>query len=155
MHQPAHAGLARRLGDGPRAIDMHRLEGLLAAAGQNADGIDDDFRSGQRPLHRLGIAHVGLHRGHLPDKSCGLQEASKVGPAYGGAHAPALFRQRRDGVAADKSRAAENRRQSLVVEPIRHARILRASGPPLRPDQGRIIEAGSGLGRMRAAARAN
>ena len=153
VHEMEHAGLARRLGDGARAIDVDGAERLLAAGSQHADGVDDELGADHGPLHRLRVAQVGLNGCHLADETCRLQEAGEIRAAHGGAHAPALFGQRRHGIAADKTRSAENRRNPLVVETIRHRRFLLGQTPARALSTSGIHEAPPDVGRMRAAAR--
>ena len=124
MHQGLGAGRAGRLGDGAGAVDVHGLEGLPPRLGENADQVHHRVGALDRAAHAVGKAHVGLHGMDLADRAHRLQMPGKIGPAHGGAHAPAVGRQRPHGMPADEAGAAEHRDQASLLQPRDHVSRL-------------------------------
>ena len=106
MDERLRPGRARRLGNMPGAFVLHGLEGLLAARAKNADEIDHRIGAVRRSKQQLRVTHIGLDRDDLADAAERLEEACKLGPAHGDAHARAGLGQRAHHMAANEARAA-------------------------------------------------
>ena len=77
-------------------------------SGEDADQVDHGVGAGHRPVDRGAVAQVGLHRHDLADAAERLQMGGEVGPAAGGADAPAVPRQGAHDVAAEEAGGAEH-----------------------------------------------
>ena len=108
------AGGARRLGDGAGAESMDGVETLAAVLVEDGDEIDDRVGVGDGAIDRPAIAEIGLDRLDPADHAERLQVTGEIGPADGGADAPAALEERAHDMAADETGAAEDRHQTLV-----------------------------------------
>ncbi len=96
-----------------RAIGLHGRKALAPRSFMNADEVDDRIGAAHGGRDRSRIAQIGLDRVDLTDHAQRLQEPGEIGPANRDAHAVAALDQRANDVAADKSRAAEDRDELL------------------------------------------
>ena len=106
MDERLHPGRARGLGHMPGAFVLHGVEGLPAARAKNADEIDHRIGAVRRSEQQVRVTHIGLDRDDLADAAERLEEACKLRPAHGDAHACAGLGQRPHHMAANKARAA-------------------------------------------------
>ena len=109
---------------------MDGVKTLPAGFARNAAGVDDDLGPFHRRLDGVRIAHVRLHRLHLPDDAVGSQEAGEIGAADGGAHPPAGLGEGAHDVAADEAGAAEDGRQTIAGRGKFGHAALRGKMPP-------------------------
>ena len=93
---------------------MDRVETLAAALGEDGDEVDDRVGAVDGAVDRPAVAEIGLDRLDPADHAERLEMAGEIGPADGGAHAPAALQERADDMAAEEARAAEDRDQPLV-----------------------------------------
>ena len=112
MRAPAALAAA---GDRPRALGLHRVEGLRAALGQDADQVDGDAGIAHRGLDRGRVAHIGLHGVDLADLAERLQMPGQFRPPHRDPDAVVALGQRPDHVSAQKARSAENRDERFQV----------------------------------------
>ena len=112
MNEDLGTRLPGGLRDDAGGAALHDVEPLPAAFVQDADEVDHRAGAADGGLDRIRHADVGLHGVNLPDSAQRLQVAGKIRPAHANAHAVSALRQLPDHVAADESRAAENRDES-------------------------------------------
>ncbi len=79
MHDVADAFAHAGLGNGARALALHRVEALLAARHQDADEVDHRIRALDRPRDRLRIAEIGLDGVDLAHDAKRLEMARELG----------------------------------------------------------------------------
>ena len=91
VHDVGDAGRPRRLADGARPEGLHRVKGLAARLGQDADEVHHGVGALHRAVDRPAIAQVRLDRLDLPDRAERLQMAGKVRPAHADADAMAAL----------------------------------------------------------------
>ena len=102
MHHPradGGGGLGHRAG----ARALHRLEGLGAALGQDADQIDGGVGVAHRGLDRGRIAQIGLHGVDLADPAERLQMPGQFRPPHRDPDAVIALGQRADHAVAPES----------------------------------------------------
>ena len=109
MHERAHSGVTRGVGDQASAFGLNRAEGLLAGRLENADEVHDAVRPIDRAAHGVLIAHIGLDGMDLPDTAEWLKKVRQVGLPDRDSDPASGSRQRLHHVAPDKSGPAENR----------------------------------------------
>ena len=114
MHHPGAGGIGRA-GNRARARALHRVEGLGAALGQDADQIDGDVGIAHRGLDRGGVAQIGLHSVDLADLAEGLQMPGQFRPPHRDPNPVIALGQRPDHVAAQKAGSPENRDQRVQI----------------------------------------
>ena len=96
-------------GDPAGAFVHHRLEGLPAGLGHDADAVDDRRGPGDGSARRGLVADVGLDRLDLADHPVGADEVRLVRPAHRHPHPPAGPRHALGDLAADEAGPAEDR----------------------------------------------
>ena len=112
MRAPTACGC---LGDRFSALGLHRVKGLRAAFGQDADQVDGDAGIAHRGLHRGRVAHIGLHGVDLADPAERLQVPGQFRPADRHPNAVIALRQRPDHVPPQKARSAKYRDERFLV----------------------------------------
>ena len=116
LDEALDAGLARRLGDGTGAEDMHGLEGLPAAFAQHTDEIDDDLGVAQRGSERGPVADIGLDRLDLADAPQGLQVIGEIGATATGQDPEAVLSDGADHMPAEETGATQDGHQPIGRE---------------------------------------
>jgi hypothetical protein len=124
MGKAGDAGGARGFSDGAGAEDMDGIEALAAGFGEDRDQIDHRIGALDGAVDRPAIAEIGLDRMDPADAAARLEMAGEIGPAHGGADAPAALQERAHEMAAEEAGAAKDRHQTLVVDRSRHSRNL-------------------------------
>ena len=119
-------GRRARHGFGPDR--MHGLEPLARALEQDADQIDDHMRVARGRRDRIGVPQVRLHGMDLADAPERLQVAGEVRTPHRDADAVALPAECADHMAAEESRAAEDRDEGVDIGLRDHGAILRCIG---------------------------
>ena len=114
MHHPRADG-ARRLCHLAGAHALHRVEGLRAALGQNANQIDGDMRVAHRGLDGRRVAQIGLYRMDLADLATRLQMACKFRPPHRDPDTVIALAERAHHVSPQKARPSENRDQRVQI----------------------------------------
>ena len=109
------AGGGRRLGHRPGARALHRVEGLGAALGENADQVDGGMGVAHRGLDRGRVAQIGLHGVDLADPAERLQVAGQFRPPHRDPDAVVALGERADHVPPQKARSSENRDQRVQI----------------------------------------
>ena len=114
MHHPRPDG-TRGLGHGARARALHRIEGLRAAFGQDADQIDGDVGIAHRGLDRSRVAQIGLHGVDLADLAERLQMPGQFRPPHRHPDPVIALAERANHASAHEPRSAENRDQRVQI----------------------------------------
>ena len=109
------AGGGRRLRHRAGARALHRVEGLRAAFGQDADQIDGGVGVAHRGLDRGRVAQIGLHGVDLADPAERLQMPGQFRPPHRDPDAVVALGERADHVPPQKARSAENRDQRVQI----------------------------------------
>ena len=97
------------------ACALHRLEGLRAALGQNADQIDGGVGVAHRGLDGGRVAQIGLHGVDLADPAERLQMPGQFRPPHRHPDAVIALGERADHVSPQKARSPENRDQRVQI----------------------------------------
>jgi hypothetical protein len=126
MDEAADPQIRRDAGDATSALGLHRLEGLLSLADEDADAVHHRFGALDRPSQGSVVTDVRLDRLDLADDAVGAHEEGLVGSPHGNPDAPTGPGKALHDVAADKARSADDRGEGGGV---RHGSLLSGHAP--------------------------